>query len=100
MKKLIQIVIIVVIVLFILLSVFFLGFYDFNRATLYDFNQTTSNNFNQTTSKSSVISENKDIAKADRFGFVWTNTNPNNDLNFKWIRPLTAPFRRDYIEQT
>ncbi|MCD6227146.1 hypothetical protein J7J90_01495, partial [Candidatus Micrarchaeota archaeon] len=97
MRKLIPIAVVIVI---ILSSVFLLWLYNFNQATSYDFNQTTSDNFNQTTSKSSVISKNEDIAKADRFGFVWTNTNPNNDLNFKWIRPLTAPFRRDYIEQT
>jgi len=50
--------------------------------------------------KSDTTPNNNIITKADRLGFVWTDIIPNDDLNFKWIRPLTAPFRRDYLEPT
>ena len=78
MKKLI----LIAILIFVAVSVVLLGF----------------SNFNQIISKSLGTSGAEKIIKADRLGFVWNNVIPNNDLNFKWTRPLTAPFRRDYLE--
>ncbi len=83
MEKLIPVVILIFVVISVILSVVLLTFYNLNEE-----------------SKNQTALGNEKIIKADRLGFVWSNSDPNNDLNFKWIRPLTAPFRRDYLEPT
>ena len=71
-----------IITIFIIISVVLLMFFNINKKP-----------------KNSILNLEDEITlKADRLGFMWTDIVPNDDLNFKWIRTNTAPFRRDYLE--